>query len=105
MSMTTKGSWAGRISAAALTPVLILCGWTAVALTAARFGSFQTLMVIAPPSGFLQALPHDIGFADGGRHVLVLRSDRPDFAKALYGAGAVIVLPTRERGCLAVPNQ
>ena len=99
--MTTERRMARRAGAAVLTLVLILCGWTAIAVTAARFGSFQTLMVIAPPPGLLDALPRDIGFADGGRHMLVLRSDRTDFAKALYRAGARVVLPARESGCLA----
>lgn len=102
MSMTTDMRWARRIGTAVLTLFLVLCGWTAIAMTAARFGTFDTLMVVRPPSGFLEALPRDIGFADGGMHVLVLRSDRSDFARALYAAGAMLVLPARERGCLSL---
>jgi hypothetical protein len=100
--MTIEGRWAGRIGAAALTLLLIICAWTVLAVTAARLGEFETLMVIAPPAEFLNSLPRDIAFADGGQHVLVLRSDRPDFAAELYAAGAALVLPARERGCLAI---
>ena len=100
--MTTDGRWARRIGAAILTLVFVAGAWTIIAVTAARVGKFETLMVIAPPAGFLSALPRDIAFADGGRHVLVLRSDRPDFAAELYRVGAVLVLPAREMGCLAV---
>jgi hypothetical protein len=100
--MTTDGHWVRRNGAAVLTLLFVAGAWTIIAVTAARLGKFETLMVIGPPAGFLSALPRDIAFADGGRHVLVLRSDRPDFAAELYMAGAALVLPARERGCLAV---
>ena len=100
--MTTDRRWARRVGAAALTIILILCAWTALAVTAARLGTFGTLMVIAPPPDLLGSLPGDIALADGGSHVLVLRSDRPDFAAALYAAGARIVLPAGDRGCIAL---
>jgi hypothetical protein len=100
--MTTDGRWARRIRATVLTLVFVVGAWTIIAVTAARLGKFETLMVIAPPAGFLSSLPRDIAFADGGRHVLVLRSDRPDFAAVLYMAGAALVLPAREMGCWAV---
>lgn len=102
MSMTTERRGWRRLSAALVTLSLLLAGWTAVAATAARLGGFDSLLVVAPPRGFLERLPTDIAVTDGGRHHLVLRADRSDHAEALYAAGAMLVLPARRAGCLAI---
>jgi len=56
-----------------------------------------------PAAHLLDHLP-EARILGRGPFWLVLASDRPDFARALYAGGAMLVLPAGLRGCLPLPT-
>lgn len=54
-------------------------------------------------AGLLDRLP-EARLVGQGPFWLVLASERPGLARALYGAGAVLVLPAGLPGCLPLPR-
>ena len=56
------------------------------------------------PGGSIQpgALPEGVSILAMGRGFAVVASERSDYVRALYGKGALLVLPLRKSGCLAL---
>ena len=82
-------------------PVLIIiaitCAWFALALGAMLTGTITTAAV--PKGTHIPANVAVIGTAPG---LLIVRSDDPNYVRALYQNGARMVLPARKKTCLAL---
>ena len=75
---------------------LMLCAWLGVALLAMLPGSIATAAI--PKTGI--TLPADIAIVGATEHLLILRSENPNYVRQLYAAGAPFVLPARQKTCL-----
>ncbi|MBB3389288.1 hypothetical protein FHT82_002028 [Rhizobium sp. BK275] len=85
---------------------------TAIAVIAAVFALFAVVFAAtgaAPaamvfPAGSIEpdALPEGISILRWGRGFAVVTSERSDYVRALYGRGALLVLPLRKSGCLTL---
>lgn len=85
-------------------PVLV-AGWIAVmAAVMLLSDAAPAAVVIAPPAGFIARLPEGTGIMAAGPLHLTLKNDAPGLARALYGAGAWLVLPAGLAGCLPLPK-
>ncbi len=84
----------------------------AIAIVAAVFGLFAVVFAAtgkAPaavvfPAASIEpgALPEGVSILRWGRGFAVVTSERRDYVRALYGRGALLVLPLRKSGCLAL---
>ena len=84
-------------------PVVIItamvCAWFTLALGAMLTGTIATAAV--PKGTHIPAHIAVIGTAPG---LLIVRSDDPNYVRALYRSGAKMVLPARKKTCLALQN-
>lgn len=85
---------------------------TSIAVVAAVFVLFAVVFAAtgeAPaamvfPAGSIEpgSLPEDASILRWNRSFAVVTSERSDYVRALYGKGALLVLPLRKSGCLAL---
>ena len=85
---------------------------TSIAVVAAVFVLFAVVFAAtgeAPaamvfPAGSIEpgSLPEGVSILRWGRSFAVVTSERSDYVRALYGKGALLVLPLRKSGCLAL---
>ncbi|MCR4266158.1 hypothetical protein [Nitratireductor sp. ZSWI3] len=78
------------------------------AMSAAVFavtGEAPAAFVVHPPGGTPANLPDDVGILRWEKHYAVVTSDRPDYVRRLYASGALMVLPFRKNGCLALSSE
>jgi hypothetical protein len=85
---------------------------TSIAVVAAVFVLFAVVFAAtgeAPaamvfPAGSIEpgSLPEGASILRWGRSFAVVTSERSDYVRALYGKGALLVLPLRKSGCLAL---
>ena len=85
---------------------------TSIAVVAAVFVLFAVVFAAtgeAPaamvfPAGSIEpgSLPEGASILRWGRSFAVVTSERSDYVRALYGKGALLVLPLRQSGCLAL---
>jgi hypothetical protein len=81
---------------------LVLLGWVAVLALVLRLGGpAPAALVVLPPGGFWDRLPHGIAVTDRNALGVTLRGDG-DLVAALYAAGAPLVLPAGLAGCLGL---
>ncbi|WP_226780151.1 hypothetical protein [Oceaniglobus trochenteri] len=84
---------------------LLFAGWIAVMASVMLFSdAAPAAVVILPPDGFAARLPDGTGIIAAGPLHLTLKNDTPRFARALYAAGARLVLPAGLTGCLPLPR-
>lgn len=74
----------------------MLLSWLAIAATTMVIGSIDTAAI--PRTGI--ELPEGVAIVGITEHLLILRSDDPDYVRELYSAGAPFVLPARKKTCL-----
>ena len=74
---------------------LILTAWLGLALLAMLPGTIPTAAV---PIG--TKLPQNIAIIGKTKRLLIIRSDDPRYVQNLYAAGAMFVLPARQKTCL-----
>jgi hypothetical protein len=84
---------------------LVLAGWIAVlagvmALSDAAPGA----VVVWPSQNLIANLPGGVAILGHSAVSLTLASDAPGLGRALYGAGAWLVLPAGLTGCLPLPD-
>lgn len=84
-------------------PLLIICtlaaAWFTLALGAMLTGSIATAAV---PKG--TRIPANIAIIGTAPGLLIVRSDDPDYVRALYRNGAKLVLPARKKTCIALQS-
>ncbi|MET3615524.1 hypothetical protein ABID16_003871 [Rhizobium aquaticum] len=84
--------------AAALPLAVFLLFATVFAIT----GEAPAALVIFPPARDPAGLPEDIEVLRWDGQTAVVTSDNLDYVRRLYQSGAVLVLPFRKSGCLAL---
>jgi hypothetical protein len=106
-SQEDRGSWAG-LGPAAILLLSSVVGAFFIGL-APRAGQNQFAVIAAPWAGLMQAVEMvgaaggEVVDAGGLSNVIIAHSDDPGFVKALYHAGAWLVLdPILLRGCLDI---
>ena len=88
-----------------LVALLLFASWIAVMALVMRFSdAAPAAVVILPGEGFLAALPADAAIVAQGPATVTLKSETPAFARRLYAAGALLVLPAGLTGCLPLPD-
>lgn len=70
-------------------------GWLVLAIVAMLSGSIQTAAV---PIG--TKIPPGIAILGKQSGFLILQSSDPNYVRALYANGALVVLPARQKSCL-----
>lgn len=75
----------------------IFAAWLGLALIAMLPGTIATAAV---PKGTL--LPPNVAIIGTAPGLLIIRSDDPNYVRALYRNGAKLVLPARRKTCLAL---
>ncbi len=96
---------AGLLSLAKKTVVVasLLVGLnTMIAILFAATGQAPAALVVYPPGDYPAGLPDDVRILSWNGNVAVLTSDNSDYVRRLYAAGALLVLPVRKNGCLAL---
>ncbi|WP_102110243.1 hypothetical protein [Oceaniglobus roseus] len=84
---------------------LLLAGWIGImAAVMLVSDAAPGAVVLLPPEGFAARLPEDTGIMAAGPLWLVVKGPRAGFARALYAAGAPLVLPAGLTGCLPLPK-
>ena len=73
----------------------VLIGWLTVSLGVMLPGQIDTAAV---PKG--TEIPEGISIVGATGSLLILRSDEPDYVRTLYAAGALFVLPARQKTCI-----
>jgi hypothetical protein len=77
----------------------VLAGWLAVlAGVMALGGAAPAALVLLPAEGF--RLPPGVAILSQGPVSVTVQGDAPDLVRALYQAGARLVLPAGLTGCL-----
>ena len=75
-------------------------GWIAVlAAVMVLSDDAPAAVVLFPDASFLEALPKGIAITGRTAFSVTLSSEAPHFARALYAAGALLVLPAGLLGC------
>jgi hypothetical protein len=72
------------------------------ALVFAATGEAPAAMVFSARGIKPGALPEGVSILQWGRGYVVVTGERSDYVRALYGRGAILVLPLRKSGCLAL---
>lgn len=75
---------------------MVLAGWLGLALLAMLPGGIATAAI--PKTGI--ELPVGVAIVGATSHLLIVKSDDPDYVRKLYDAGAPFVLPARQKTCL-----
>lgn len=84
---------------------VIFVAWIAIMAGVMRFSDAAPAAVVPFPSKrLLSALPADTGVLNIGGMALVV-ANRPDMTRALYRAGAMLVLPAGLDGCLPLTKE
>jgi hypothetical protein len=93
--MTTRGRILATVAA-------VLATWFAgLAAVAVLAEPTPTVIVFAPrQAAMASVVATGSDVLDIGRFFLLVRSERAGFVRRLYGAGAWLVLPMPEEGCL-----
>ena len=65
-------------------------------------GEAPAALVILPPDRYPAGLPEDIRVLRWDDRTAVVTSDNRDYVRRLYQSGALLVLPFRKNGCLAL---
>ena len=79
---------------------LVLFGWVTVMAGVMRFSDAAPAAVVPfPRANLLAGLPKDVSILGLNQNALIV-ANRPGLTKALYEAGALIVLPAGLKGCL-----
>ncbi len=68
----------------------------------AATGEAPAALIILPPHRYPVGLPEDIRVLRWDDRTAVVTSDNRDYVRRLYQSGAVLVLPFRKNGCLAL---
>lgn len=96
MSMTIKRGF--------LALPVVLAGWVVVMAAVMRFSDSAPAAVVPfPRAQLLAALPEDSGILGLNRWALTVKNDE-GMVKALYEAGALLVLPAGLTGCLPLTD-
>jgi hypothetical protein len=83
---------------------LVLAGWIGVmALVMLASDAAPAAVVVFPADDFLERMPEG-AVISRTRFTLTVRSDTPGLGRALYRAGALLVLPAGLTGCLPLPS-
>lgn len=83
---------------------LVLAGWIGVmAAVMLVSDAAPAAVVVLPSRDFLARMPEGAVIARG-RFTLTVRSETPGLGRALYRAGATLVLPAGLTGCLPLPD-
>lgn len=83
----------------------VLAGWIGVtALVMVLSDAAPGAVVLWPSEGFVDAMPEDAAVLDSGAFWLIVKSDTPGLGRALYQAGARLVLPAGLPGCFPLPD-
>ena len=78
----------------------VVAGWIAVlALVMVLSDDAPAAVVMFPDAAFLAALPRDVAITGQNAISVTLSSEAAGFARALYAAGAPLVLPAGLLGC------
>ncbi|OCP05776.1 hypothetical protein BC374_04695 [Ensifer sp. LC13] len=78
---------------------------TLYAVLFAATGEAPAALVLRPPAAAPTELPGDIRILRWESRYAVVTSGDPGYVRRLYAAGALLVLPFRKAGCLALrPN-
>lgn len=89
-----------RLAAGALLTMAAAFGLFAVVFAAT--GEAPAALVLLPPAGGPSALPADVRVLKWGAGHAIVTSENADYVRRLYGRGALLVLPVRNAGCLAL---
>jgi len=103
--MTTETGKIRRI----IRPVLILTGLVGFWFSAMVVAMFtldvsRNALVFGSPTQILAGTSQDIKLLRTSRKSMVVTSSRQGYVRELYAAGAWIVLPSLNAGCLALPK-
>ncbi|MCR8724957.1 hypothetical protein [Frigidibacter sp. ROC022] len=82
---------------------LVLLGWIGVMAGVMLVSDAAPGAVVLFPSPHLLERMPDAAVLGRGRFWIALQSPQEDFGRALYGAGALLVLPAGLTGCLPLP--
>ena len=98
MSTTTeRGLWRGVLLALPLAAL----GWLVVTASVALLtDAAPGAVAFFPGEGFVGRLPEGAALVDVSRYAVSVASGEPGLARALYRAGALLVLPAGLPGCL-----
>jgi hypothetical protein len=88
-----------RRSAAVMALLLMLWFAVTAAMTISP-GVTQAATIIFPTMVLMNNLPDNVSVLRWDRATASVTSADPDFVRALYGAGAFLVLPARKAGCM-----
>ncbi|NKB26253.1 MAG: hypothetical protein GKR99_01290 [Rhodobacteraceae bacterium] len=84
---------------------LVLLSWIAVmAVVMVTTDAAPGAVVILPSQGLIGNLPDGAAILGHSPVSITLTSDAPGFGRALYAAGAWLVLPAGLTGCLPLPK-
>ena len=82
----------------------VFAGWLAtLALVMLVSDAAPGAIVFLPSDGFVANLPEGAAVVGGGTSWIAIRSDASGLGRALYRAGAMLVLPAGLPGCLPLP--
>lgn len=87
---------------AALLAAILLVWFLAMAASARFLPVSDDYLAIGPERRIVGNLPSGARILRTGKHSVAVNMAGPDAAKALYSAGAWIVLPALANGCLAL---
>ncbi|NNE89445.1 MAG: hypothetical protein HKN27_15360 [Silicimonas sp.] len=84
---------------------LVLVAWIALMAGIMRVSDAAPAAVVPFPSEkLLASLPDDTGILSLGRSALIV-ANRPEMTRALYEAGALLVLPAGLTGCIPLTKE
>jgi hypothetical protein len=81
----------------AIIATMLIATWLCIALVVMLSGTIATAAV---PAG--TTLPKNISIIGKTNHLLIIRSDDPEYVQNLYATGALFVLPARQKTCLSL---
>lgn len=83
-----------------LSLIAVAFGWGAV-LAGVMYATSDApaALVLMPSDALMQNLPEGVNIVGQNAYSVTLNAETPDLAKALYAAGAFVVLPAGLLGC------
>ncbi len=85
--------------------LLVLVCWIGVQAVVMRFSDVAPgAIALFPSSDFVTRLPPKAAVLGAGSFWVAVRFDGLNLGQALYGAGALLVLPAGLPGCLPLPS-